>query len=187
MVLELDLSRRFRWVPALGVGQICVFIQKFTIWCPSHCTPHGQRDCRAVDRAGTNPLGQGPCQVPAAEKSRVGQWASLDGSPERENKLCQSRVNIEVRLGDPSSFTILPSVPIFISPLLCAGPCACFCNRDIFQFQFFLIVSFYHQIKHIFDKQERKAFSHKFLRCNMKWGGVRKWEKLLLYFHFNNF
>lgn len=70
-------------------GADCVITKitkQFTIWCPSHCVAHGQGDCSAVCRAGTNVVpsfGSGPCQVPAAESPRVGQWASLGGSPER--------------------------------------------------------------------------------------------------------
>lgn len=39
--------------------------------------------CVELAQMSSCPLGQGPCQVPAAEKPRVGQWASLGGSPER--------------------------------------------------------------------------------------------------------
>lgn len=98
------------------------------------------RDCRVGCRAGTNVVPSfGSGALPGLCSWKItcgicGQRASLDGSLERGKKnpkLCQSRVNRQVKLGD-LSFTFLPSDPISVSPLLCAGPCAYFWKRNIF-------------------------------------------------------
>lgn len=82
-----------------------------------------------------------------------------------------------------------PSDPIFSSPLLCAGPCACFWEKNIFQFQFFLIVSFYHQILPNLTSRKDRSFHTNFFGATQSEGGVslRKWEKLLTWLFLINF
>lgn len=176
-----------------GHGADCVITKitkQFTIWCPSHCIAHRQRDCSAVCRVGTNVVlsfGSGALPGPCSWKTTCGPvgfswWESRKGK-----KLCKSRVNIEMKLGDLFSFTSSPLIPSF--SLLSFVPVFAFWKRSVFQFQFFLIVSFYHEIlPYLTSRRERKTFC-KFLRSNMKWGGVslRKWEKLLMCFLFNHF
>lgn len=187
MVLELDWRLRLRWVSALGVGQI-VLSQRSLPWCPSHCIPHRQRGCSAVCGVGTDVVpsfGSGVLTGPCSWKIPCGAMGKKNPT---KQKTCQSRVNIEVKLGDPSSFTLLPSDPIFyLSSLLCRT-LGLLLKEEYFSIPVFPNCDFLASNPAIFDKQERKEFSHKFLRSNMKWGGLSltKWEKLLMCFLLNH-
>lgn len=185
---RIGFKFRFRWVTAHGVGQIVLSQRNLPFGVPAMTSLTGRGIAvLGVELAQmwSHPSGQGPCQVSAAEKSHVGQWASLDGNPEWEKKTLPEQ-NEQINEAGWSVLLHLPplSSHLYLSSPLCKTLCLLL-KEEYFSFQFFLIVSFCHQILPYLTSRKERSFLTSFLGATRsREESVSESEKSCLYVFF---